>query len=52
MKYAAERYYSDPDKAAHTLINASIFPFRLNRVRAPVHGDQGFRLKATTVSGG
>ena len=22
------------------------------RMRAPVHGDQGFRLKATTVSGG
>jgi hypothetical protein len=22
------------------------------RLRAPVHGDQGFRLKATTVSGG
>jgi hypothetical protein len=21
-------------------------------LRAPVHGDQGFRLKATTVSGG
>jgi len=23
-----------------------------NSMRAPVHGDQGFRLKATTVSGG
>ena len=23
-----------------------------DEVRAPVHGDQGFRLKATTVSGG
>jgi hypothetical protein len=22
------------------------------KMRAPVHGDQGFRLKATTVSGG
>jgi len=27
-------------------------PLLLDSMRAPVHGDQGFRLEGTTVSGG
>jgi membrane fusion protein, multidrug efflux system len=39
-------------QAGQTLYRLDDLQLRLALVRAPVHGDQGFRLEGTTVSGG